>query len=294
MPSSFVLYCHPEVDLPKKAYIRRGLHDGFLAFLGQLDSHVVKRIVRSKTIPFTLSPLFGEIDRGAINKERPGSEQLIHERDLVREDLIKAETRCRLRITLLQDSLGKRMEGILRESGDGLSLPIGGIPLMITDTVFSNESTDPWVRCKHYKELYDDASPAMRNVVLQFVTATAFERRSGSLPLPDPQLVFRGYFDQWRRFSFVPFSSEFTEVIEQSILLSDFNISPVSREMDYKKQHGFTGWCRFLLVGRHHERHIREFNVLADYAYYCGTGRDTSLGMGVTRRVESEKRVLSR
>lgn len=285
MPFSFVMYCHPEVDLSKRAYSGRGLHDGFMAFLAQLDSHVVKRIVGSNSIPFTLSPLFGEVDRVAMTKERPGSEKLIHERDSVREGLIKAGTPCRLRVTLLEDSVGKRMEGILRESGEGLSLPIGGIPLMITDTVFSNESTDPWVRCKNYKELYDDASPSMRNVVLQFVTATAFERRGGSLPLPDPQLVFRGYFDHWRRFSFVPFSSDFMEVIEQSILLTDFNISPVSQEMDYGKQHGFTGWCRFLLVGRHHERHIREFNTLADYAYYCGTGRDTSLGMGVTRRV---------
>jgi len=103
--------------------------------------------------------------------------------------------------------------------------------------------------------------------------------------LPDPKLVFRGYLDHWRWFSSVPFSSDFMEVIEQSILLADFNISPVSHGMDYGKQNGFSGWCRFLLAGRHYERHIREFNVLADYAYYCGTGTNTSLGMGVTKRV---------
>lgn len=106
----------------------------------------------------------------------------------------------------------------------------------------------------------------MRNVTLQFVTATAFERRGGSLPLPNPQLAFRGYLDRWRWFSNVPFSSDFMEVIEQSILLGDFNISPVSRGMDYGKQNGFAGWCHFLLAGRRHERHIREFNVLGDYA----------------------------
>ncbi len=285
MPSSFVMYCHPEADLSKRASIGKGLHDGFMAFLAGLDSQVVQRISGSRTIPFTLSPLFGKVSRGARAKERRGIEKLVRERDFGDEGLIRAGTPCRLRISLLEDAVGKRVEGILRESGEGIFLSIDDIPLRITETVFINESADPWVNRKSYKELYDDASPSMRNITLQFATATAFERSGGSLPLPDPLLVFNGYLDHWRWFSFVPFSSDFTEVIEQSIFLADFNISPVSHEIDYGKQHGFTGWCRFLLVGRHHERHIREFNTLADYAYYCGTGKNTFLGMGVTRRV---------
>ncbi|MFQ5842121.1 MAG: CRISPR system precrRNA processing endoribonuclease RAMP protein Cas6 [Thermodesulfobacteriota bacterium] len=294
MPSSFVIYCHPEVDLSKRAYIGSGLHDGFLLFLSQLDSEVAQGISGSKTIPFTLSPLFGKVDRGPVTKEMRGIERLVRERDIGHEGFIKAETPCRLRTSFLDDSIGKRVEEILREPSGGISLTIGGIPLRITDAVFSRESGDPWVSRKSYDELYDNASPTKRSVLLQFVTSTAFKRGGGNLPLPDPQMAFRGYLDHWRWFSFLPFSSDFMEVIEQSILLADFNISPVSREMDYGKEHGFTGWCRFLLAGRHHERHIREFNVLADYAYYCGTGRNTSLGMGVTRRVRFEKRVLPR
>jgi CRISPR-associated endoribonuclease Cas6 len=263
----------------------KGLHEGFMAFLAQLDSQMAQKISRSKDTPFTLSPLFGKVDRGAMTKEGRGIEKLIRERGFVHEGLIKVGTPCRLRVSLLEDSIGKRMEEVLRESDEGISLTIRGIPLRVTDTVFSHESPDPWVSRRSYKELYDDASPSMRNITLQFVTATALKRRGGSLPLPDPQLVFRGYLDRWRWFSSVPFSSDFVEVIEQSILLTDFKISPVSHEMDYGEQYGFTGWCRFRLGGRHHERHIREFNTLADYAYYCGTGRNTSLGMGVTRRV---------
>ena len=285
MPSSFVIYCYPEVDLSKRASIGKGLHDGFMAFLAELDRQMAQRISGSKTIPFTLSPLFGKVDRGVMSKGRAGIEKFVRERDFGHEGLIKAGTPCRLRISLLEDSVGKRVDGILRELGKGISLSIGGTPLRITDTVFSHESADPWVNRKSYKELYDDASTSMRNVTLQFVTATAFKRRGGSLPLPDPQLVFKGYLDHWRWFSFVPFSSDFMDVIEQSILLVNFNISPVSYAMDHGKQHGFTGWCCFLLVGRHHEGHIREFNALVDYAYYCGTGRNTSMGMGVTRRV---------
>jgi CRISPR-associated endoribonuclease Cas6 len=285
MPSSFVIYCRPEVDLSKRAYIGKALHDGFMAFLAELDRQVAQGISESKTIPFTLSPLFGKVEREPMIKARRRDEKLDGARDFGRDGFLKAGTSCRLRISLLQESIGKRVEEILGKPGEGISLTIGGIPLRITGAVFSPESQDPWVRRKSYNELYDDASASMRNVTLQFVTATALKRHSGNLPLPDPQLVFRGYLNHWRWFSFFPFSSDFIKVIEQSILLEDFNISPVSCAADYGRQHGFTGWCRFLLAGRHHERHIREFNVLADYAYYCGTGRNTSLGMGVTRRV---------
>ncbi len=285
MPCSFVIYCRPEGDLSKRAYIGKGLHDGFTAFLAELDSQVAQRISESKTTPFTLSPLFGKVDRRPMTEEMRGIEKLVREKDFGRKHLIKAETPCRLRISLLEDSIGKRIERILGKPSKGITLAIGGIPLRITDAVFSRESMDPWVSRKSYNELYEDASPSIRNATLQFVTATAFKRNGGSLPLPDPQLVFRGYLDHWRWFSSVPFSSDFMEVIEHSIVLVDFNISPVSHEMDHGKQNGFTGWCRFLLAERDHERHIREFNVLADYAYYCGSGRNTSLGMGVTRRV---------
>lgn len=285
MPYSFIIYCHPETHISKKAFTGKGLHDGFVSFLAQCDSQMVQRISGSKISPFTLSPLFGKVDKVAMPKGRPWTGKLIREKDLGHEGFIKPGTPCRLRVSLLEDSLGKRVEGILRESRRRLSLIIGNTSLRITDTLLSPESTDPWVGCKCYRELYDDASSSERNVTLQFVTATALNRGSGSVPLPDPQLVFRGYLDQWRWFSIVPFSPDFCEVIGQSILLKDFNISHTSHEMDYGKQHGFTGWCRFLLAGRHHERHIREFNALTDYAVYCGTGRNTYLGMGMTRRI---------
>lgn len=285
MPYSFVIYCHPETHVYKKAFTGKGLRDGFMSFLAQCDSQMVQRISEFKASPFTLSPLFGKVAKMAMPKGRPWNGKLIREKEFDHEGLITAGTPCRLRVSLLEDSIGKRVEGILKESRRGLSLIIGSTPLRIRDTLLSPESSDPWVSRKGYRELYDDASSSEKNVTLQFVTATALKRGSGSIPLPDPQLVFRGYLDHWRWFSIVPFSPDFLKVIKQSIHLTDFNISHTSYKTDYGKQHGFTGWCRFLLAGRHHERHIREFNALTDYAFYCGTGKNTYLGMGITRRV---------
>jgi CRISPR-associated endoribonuclease Cas6 len=249
-----------------------------------MDSQVIQRISGSKRIPFTFSPLFGKVDRGGATREISGTGKLIREGNFRREPMIRAGTPCRLRVSILEDSVGKRVEGIFRKPDKGLCLSLGDTRLKVTDMV-SGGSTDPWVSHKGYKELYEDASPSVRDVTLQFVTATAFERIGASLPLPDPQLVFRGYLDHWRWFSFIPLSSDLKKVIDQSILLTDFNISPASHELDEGRHCGFTGWCRFLLMGRRHERHIRDFNALTDYAYYCGTGINTSMGMGVTRRI---------
>lgn len=285
MPCSFVIYSYPEIDLPKGAVMGRSFHDGLLAFLSQSDSQIAERISKSKIIPFTFSPLFGKAERRG-NSFRG----YIREVHLGCTNRIKAGTLCRLRVSVLDDSLGKRMEEIVGSYRERTHLSIDGIPLKIKDVFFARESRDPWVNWKGYRELYEDASPSLLRATLQFVTATAFERRSGSLPLPDPQLVFRGYLDQWQCFSPVPFSSSFTEMVDRFILLTDFNISPVLYETDKGKQRGFTGWCEFFLEGRHPEKQIREFNALVDYAFYCGTGGNTTSGMGVTRRVSGTLR----
>ena len=99
--------------------------------------------------------------------------------------------------------------------------------MKIGDAFFARESRDSWVNWKDYRELYEDASPSMLRATLQFVTATAFERRSGSLPLPDPQFVFRGYLDQWRYFSPVPFPSRMI----YKILFSGIPAAPTQREI---------------------------------------------------------------
>jgi len=112
-----------------------------------------------------------------------------------------------------------------------------------------------------------------------------FTRHGGALPLPDPQLAFKGFLRSWTWFAFLPLSTDLEKVIEHHILLKDFRISAANYDAGEGMRPSFTGWCQFVLIGRHHEKHIKEFNLLADYSFYCGTGDHTDLGMGVTRRL---------
>jgi CRISPR-associated endoribonuclease Cas6 len=52
---------------------------------------------------------------------------------------------------------------------------------------------------------------------------------------------------------------------------------------------GFTGDVTFEIAAKAPPELVRYINVLADYAFFCGTGRKTTVGMGQTKRI-SERR----
>jgi len=48
---------------------------------------------------------------------------------------------------------------------------------------------------------------------------------------------------------------------------------------------GFTGRCRYELDKNTPEEVAHALNALADFAFYCGTGAKTTMGMGQTKRL---------
>ncbi len=50
--------------------------------------------------------------------------------------------------------------------------------------------------------------------------------------------------------------------------------------------HGFVGTCSFQLTSKVAEKIAQQINCLADFAFFAGTGRKTTHGMGMTRRIQ--------
>ena len=50
---------------------------------------------------------------------------------------------------------------------------------------------------------------------------------------------------------------------------------------------GFEGKCTVEIAPEVPEETVRSLNALADFAFYCGTGAKTAMGMGQTRRLSS-------
>jgi CRISPR-associated endoribonuclease Cas6 len=277
MPYSVVFHCRAEDEIDGHAVKGKGLRELILRIFDRVDSEAAQKIVGAKEAPFTVSPFFAKRVRPNPASKHDGQDQR------VRGDLIKSGTICRFRLTLLEDRLYRAVTGLVADLP--LAFPVAGGALTLNHGAWSGQGADAWPRSQTYGQLSADASPTSKELRLQFVTPTTFQRKGGVLPLPHPQIVFKGFLRSWNWFAFLPLSSDVENLIDRHIFLREFRISPVDYDTGEGAKPAFTGWCRFVLAGRHHEKHIREFNLLADYSFYCGSGHYRDRGMGVTRRL---------
>jgi hypothetical protein len=160
-----------------------------------------------------------------------------------------------------------------------------GGPLLVEDALVSTMLTQRWNRWVPYGQLYDEASDSLRLVTLKFYSPTALKRSGRTYPLPDPCGVFLGYEEVWQAFSGIPLAPGLRKVIEEDLQLADFRLRRGLFAGAQGSVTGFVGSASYRLQGRHPESILKGLNVLADYAFFCGTGIGTERGMGLTRRI---------
>jgi CRISPR-associated endoribonuclease Cas6 len=126
---------------------------------------------------------------------------------------------------------------------------------------------------------------------MEFLSPTAF--RSGgrrNVIFPDPGLVFGSYFNRWQAFSSVKLDDTITSWFEKMIV-ARYQLETRFLDFGSYQEVGFSGRCRFLLNRNTPEEIVTGINALADFAFYCGTGAKTTMGMGQTRRVKGARNV---
>ncbi len=138
-----------------------------------------------------------------------------------------------------------------------------------------------WNRRAPYDRIYAEASETRRAFTLKFYSPSVLDRAGRPYPLPDPAGIFRGYLERWAVLAGAEPAEGLREWIERGLGLVDFRLrmgraGPVA---------GFLGSVSLRIEGRCPESVIKGLNALADYAFFCGTGRYTERGMGWTRRV---------
>ena len=147
---------------------------------------------------------------------------------------------------------------------------------------------------RSWEDLLEHAS-AERTVRLAFATPVVFRQgRHHQHPFPIPERVFGHYQERWNRFATDRFRCPplFNDDVGLSVV--DF----AGQRDDYEDHHrdrttgrvvtityvGFVGEVTFELRGRRagvQER--RWLHALAGFGEFCGTGANTTIGMGVTR-----------
>ena len=261
-----------EKDIITPPTMGKAAHAGFLGLVQKLDSRLAGRLHGGRDKPFTVS--FSQEDRKIGTRLNHGPW---------------------LRITSLDGELSQ----LLLELGENPDR-IGPFRLLDAefqvDKVYHHPEEHPWAGQSSFEELYNNwAARAKegrlpRKVGLRFYSPTAFGRSRSAfdLPLPLPRLVFQSLLDKWNRFSSIPLEPD-EEEIERHVGIERHRLETRMLDFGEYKQVGFIGECWFIIDrqagAKAGMKLLRLINLLADFAFYTGVGRKTTMGMGQVRRI---------
>jgi len=248
---------------------------------------LLRRLVESAVIPkqaleraprpYTFSTLMSTEDREAREAAR----------DAPAEPTEDVKRECfRIRLCWLEDAHRQAFLNWAPSQKSGLLYAdMESEPVLMEGALVSSTPTERWSGDIAYKQLQEDASDSLHSVTLKFCSPTLLNRAGVPYPLPDPASIFEGYLRLWNEFSLISLDPGLRTAIEEELLLSDFRIRARPHEGERGPLTCFTGSATFHLGGRQPESILRGFNVLADFAFFCGTGTQTNSGMGLTRRI---------
>ena len=201
------------------------------------------------------------------------------------------------RVTLLDDALYDLLSrGLTMEAEQAAQAGYPAQPfLRLHDRTYGIDVAAIHVMGDTYAALAQHAETGMQ-VILDFLTPTAFEVDQRALLLPNPRNVFESYFNRWNQFapSEIRVADTWMAWAATTIVVARLRIETQKMAYEDHMQLGFVGRVGFEVkpspkavplpedAFRHH---VRIFNILAHFAFFCGTGRKTTQGMGQTMRL---------
>ena len=276
MPISTLISLIPKTDVTLRPTMGHHAHAAFLSILKKSNPKVAEAVhAQSAQKPFTVSPLI------AAAKLRGNQ---LH---------IKAGTECRLRFTFLDDELFTHFGKAFLT----LAMP----PIRLGEAVFqvkqmvSHATEDrSWSGSATYAELVQSAKTDTR-MSFRFYSPTAFRRltprgqKTRSDVYIDLVRCYQSWVNKWNAFAPVKLDkAKILEFVTEHGQVTSVNTK--SRALNFGK-HTEVGWvgtcaCVFYPEDSLDEHLLRAVNCLADFAFYCGTGYKTTMGMGQTRRID--------
>jgi len=240
-------------------------HGLFLALIRQSSPGTADELHASDSMkPFTISPLQGKFQRATKNLKIIGGYEYS------------------IRVTFLKENVfAYFMDATLKAVSQPLRLESA---IFHIDHMILHQGDSPFCRHQGYQELFAEAQPA-RKISLQFLSPTAF--RSGgkrNVLFPEARLVFGSYLNRWQYYSPVKINEAIVKALSD-IVVTRYKLNTHILHFNGYQEIGFEGNCTFELPSDLDEVAVKTVNALADFAFYCGTGAKTSMGMGQTRRI---------
>ena len=272
MPHSLVLNLLPLSPISPNYLTGRHLHALFLTLVSSVDYELGDYLHQaSADKAFTLSPLQTPHRR----QRRDNTLQWEH------KAAIPAGTPCWWRVSLLDDTLFGKLTQLWLNLNPDHPWHLGPTDLQITSIQGTTQSTQVWANASSYAQLYEKASESDRVLSFSFSTPTAFRQGQYDTTLPTRECVFNSLLSRWNKYSGIEISNLLLESVFPSFVDIHTEILADSRSRFI----GLVGEVSYRLMGEVTPLAIKHFNVLADFALYCGVGRKTPMGMGMMRRL---------
>jgi CRISPR-associated endoribonuclease Cas6 len=150
----------------------------------------------------------------------------------------------------------------------------------------ADEADHAWAGQTSYEDLAqshllgaDDPPPWLN---LEFATPTTFRSAGKHLPFPLPGLVFDHWLNKWNKFAPLSLHPDVKRFAEECVAVSRYSLRSRVVRFGPATFIGFVGRCSFRAL-RRDPYWLRLLHTLAAYAFYCGTGHKTTMGLGQTR-----------
>lgn len=234
------------------ATLGRAIHGCILNWLGSVNSDLANQIHESEVSPFCLSGLIG-------NRRKPHS--------LEGDNFF-------LRVSVLQQNLISPLLTAI-EQQERENLILGKFPFVIRQ-VYSVPESHNLTRLTDFYSLAI-YSPTMNDIQLKFLSPTSFKQKQGIQTFPLPELVFNSLRRKWNYFA--PEELHFPE-IEWTALVSAYDLKTHALKLKNSSEIGCQGWVKYHFC---EPEQARIASILANFAFFAGVGRKTTMGMGQTK-----------
>lgn len=134
------------------------------------------------------------------------------------------------------------------------------------------------------KKYFDENFSPSDSLEIEFASPTTFHAGDMYVPLPNPETVLNSWLQKWNKFSSASLPQTVDEITEAHFAINQYTLATDVYHYNKAKRIGFKGKCHYRILAKE-EFWVRLCHLLADYSFYCGTGKSTTFGMGQTRRV---------
>lgn len=281
MPISTVLSLIPETDVTLRPTMGHHAHAAFLSVMKEANRELAAELhAQSAQKPFTVSPLVAKGTPRGKNRRQ-----------------IRAGTECKLRFTFLDDELFAHF-GVAFLTLTMPPIRLGDAMFQVKKWVSHASATETWSGNATYANLLA-AAEADTHIHLRFYSPTAFRtmtprgQKSYNHTQIDLVRCYQSWINRWNAFAPVKLEkTEFLAFIAEHARLSQAETKTRALDFGRHTEIGWVGRCTCYLDTDDAQklRYVLIANCLADFAFYCGTGYKTTMGMGQTKRLHLQGR----